>query len=422
MANQDNAPAASELLKEDAREQAAVEQAAVAAQVLSPRPGVAPGAHSHGGPVRQPGDARPERLVSRDPDAFAVPKGREEEWRFTPLRRIKVLLEPLTSDGKVVVEAQTAPGVTVSHVPGDDPLVGSVLTPADRVSALAMSAIEAAVVVSIPAGTASSTPTFLTIRGEGGTAYGHLVVDVGAGAEAVLVMDHVGSTTLAANAEFRLGDNASLTVVSLQSWDDDAVHVETQAARLGRDARLRHSVVTLGGGVVRIVPRVRFDGPGGDVELLGLYFTDSGQHQEHRPLIEHSADHCRSRVTYKGALQGENAVSVWVGDVVIPEGSQGTDTYELNRNLLLNDGPIAHSIPNLEIETGDVTQAGHASASGRFDDIQLFYLMARGIPADIARRLVVRGFFAEVINRIGVPEIAERLTAAIDDELSQVGA
>jgi Fe-S cluster assembly protein SufD len=419
MANTDNASSTSELLTDDAREQAAMEQAALAAQVLRPENGAASaGAHSHG---TVPGDARPERLTSRDPADFPVPGGREEEWRFTPLKRMKVLLEPLTSDGKVVLEAQAAPGVTVSHVPGSDPLVGSVLTPADRVSALAMASVDQAVVVSVPSGSTSSTPTFLTVRGEGGTAYGHLVVDVAAGAQAVLVLDHVGTTTLAANTEFRIGDNASLTVVSLQGWDDDAVHVETQAARLGRDARLRHSVVTLGGGVVRLTMRVHFDGPGGDADLLGLYFTDAGQHQEHRPLIVHSADNCRSRVTYKGALQGEDAVAVWVGDVIIPEGSAGTDTYELNRNLLLTDGAIAHSIPNLEIETGDVAQAGHASASGRFDDLQLFYLMARGIPADIARKLVVRGFFAEVINRIGVPEIADRLTAAVDDELAQVG-
>jgi len=419
MASIDNAPSDSELLRDDAREQAAMAQAALARQVLSPE--ATAGAHSHGGPVRQPGDARPERLASRDPDAFGVPTGREEEWRFTPLKRLRVLLQPLESDGKVVLEAQAAPGVTVGHVPGDDPLVGSVLTPTDRISALAMAAVDQAVVVSVPADASSSTPTFLTIRGEGGTAYGHLVVDVAEGARAVLVVDHVGTTTLAANTEYRIGDNASLTVVSLQNWDDDAVHVEAQAARLGRGARLRHSVVTLGGGLVRVTPTVRFAGPDGDAELLGLYFTDAGQHQEHRPLIEHSSDHCRSRVTYKGALQGKDAVAVWVGDVIIPEAGIGTDTYELNRNLLLTDGPIAHSIPNLEIETGDVAQAGHASASGRFDDVQLFYLMARGIPADIARKLVVRGFFAEVINKIGVPEIADRLIAAVDDELAQVG-
>ena len=128
---------------------------------------------------------------------------------------------------------------------------------------------------------------------------------------------------------------------------------------------------------------------------------------------------CRSRVTYKGALQGEGAHTVWVGDVVIRAAATGTDTYELNRNLLLTDGARADSVPNLEIETGEVVGAGHASATGRFDEEQLFYLQARGIPADLARRLVVRGFFAEVIEKIAVPELVERLLASVDAELER---
>ncbi len=427
MADTDTSSADRSAQQESVREQAAAEQAVVASQVLGTdtagaAAGPPPGAHSDGGPVRQPGDARPARQTSRDPDDFGVPTGREEDWRFTPLDRMRELLEPLTDDGKVVVEVQAADGVGVRHVPAGDPLVGSVLSPADRVSALAMAHLDQALVVDVPRGTVSPAPTFLTVRGESGTAYGHLVIDVAEAAQAVVVVDHVGTTTLAANTEIRVADGASLTVVSLQDWDDDAVHVEAQAARLGRDAKLRHVAVTLGGGLVRLTPTVEFAGPGGDAELLGLYFADAGQHQEHRLFVDHAQPHCRSRVTYKGALQGDDATAVWVGDVLIrPEGEQ-TDTYELNRNLLLTDGARAHSVPNLEIETGEVAQAGHASASGRFDDLQLFYLMARGIPADVARRLVVRGFFAEVIDRIGVPAVQERLVAAVEDELAQVGS
>jgi Fe-S cluster assembly protein SufD len=181
-------------------------------------------------------------------------------------------------------------------------------------------------------------------------------------------------------------------------------------------------VVTLGGDLVRVTPTVRFAGPGGDAELLGLSFADGGQHQEHRLYVDHAVPRCRSRVLYKSALQGEEAHAVWIGDVRIrPEGLQ-TDTYELNRNLLLTDGARADSVPNLEIETGEVVGAGHASATGRFDDLQLFYLMSRGIPADEARRLVVRGFFQELIGQIGVPEIEARLSRAIEEELSGVGA
>ena len=165
-----------------------------------------------------------------------------------------------------------------------------------------------------------------------------------------------------------------------------------------------------------------FAGNGGDVNLLGLFFTDHGQHHEHRLLVEHDARSCRSRVTYKGALQGKGAHSVWIGDVVIGKNAVGTDTYEINRNLILGDGARAESVPNLEIETGEVVGAGHASATGRFDDEALFYLMARGIPPEEARRLVVRGFFADVLGGIEVPALRERVLAAVEEKLAEVSA
>ncbi len=384
-------------------------------------PGAVPGSHSHGGPARPPGDARPERRTSRNPDDFPLPTGREEDWRFTPLARLRPLLEPFTPDGKIAIDVRAPAEVDIRYVDGTDALVGSVLTPADRVSALAMAGVDQAMVVSVARNTVASAPTFLTVRGEPGSAYGHLIVDIAEGAEAVVVIDHVGSTTLAANAEFRVGNAAKLTVLSLQDWDSDAVHVEAQAASVGRDARFRHIVVSLGGDLVRIAPTVGFTGPGGDAELLGLYYADAGQHLEHRLFVDHSQPHCRSRVTYKGALQGAGAHTVWIGDVLIRPAGEQTDTYELNRNLVLTDGARADSVPNLEIETGEVAGAGHASATGRFDDQQLFYLQTRGITADEARRLVVRGFFAQVISQIRIPEVEERLLAALEDELGRVG-
>jgi Fe-S cluster assembly protein SufD len=169
---------------------------------------------------------------------------------------------------------------------------------------------------------------------------------------------------------------------------------------------------------------VRYDAPGGDAELLGLYFADAGQHLESRLLIDHAQPNCRSAVTYKGALQGDpdsgkpDAHTVWVGDVLIRAEATGTDTFEVNRNLVLTDGARADSVPNLEIETGEIAGAGHASATGRFDDEQLFYLRARGIPEDQARRLVVRGFFGEIISKIAIPEIRDRLTEAVEYELA----
>jgi Fe-S cluster assembly protein SufD len=351
-----------------------------------------------------------------------VPTGREEAWRFTPTRRLRGLFEPLPEggDGKLVVDVDAPAGVTVERVdPRGDERVGSVFTATERVAALAFEGVEQALVVSVPPGAAPDAPVSVSYRGDGGSAYAHTTVDVGAQAEVTVVVDHGGTATLAANLEVRLGDGARLTLVSIQDWDDDAVHLEHQVTRVGRDATFKSVVVTLGGDVVRINPRVDFAGPGGDAELLGLYYADDGQHLEHRLLVDHDQPHCRSRVTYKGALQGRRARTVWVGDVVIRAAAVGTDTYELNRNLLLTDGARADSVPNLEIETGEVAGAGHASATGRFDDEQLFYLMARGIDERTARRLVVRGFFADIVERIGLPEVEQRLMRAVEDELAR---
>ncbi len=366
--------------------------------------------------VPQP-DAREAPVASYDVADFPMPTGREEAWRFTPLGRLRGLLEDAPADGMVV---ETARGVRLEVLDRADPRVGSALTPTDRIAAIALARTDKPLLVSVPAGATGVTGT-IDVHGEGGTAYRHLVVEVGAGAEATIVVNHEGSAVYAANVELLVGDNASLTFISLQDWAADAVHAGAHVARVGRDGRLRAIHVTLGGDLVRLTPRVDFSAPGGDAELLGLFFADAGQHLEHRLLVEHAVPHCRSRVTYKGALQGADAHSVWVGDVVIRHAAVGTDTYELNRNLVLTDGARADSVPNLEIETGEVVGAGHASATGRFDDEQLFYLQSRGIPSDVARRLVVRGFFADVIARIEVPELRERLGAAIDAELEQVG-
>ncbi|MFE2301433.1 Fe-S cluster assembly protein SufD [Streptomyces sp. NPDC059445] len=350
---------------------------------------------------------------------FPVPHGREEEWRFTPLERLRGLHDGTavaTGEG-VRVDVHAPEGVTVETVARDDARIGRAGTPVDRVAAQAFSAFEKAGVVTVPKETVLTEPIRIAVHGEGGVAYGHQVIELGAFAEAVVVIDHTGDAVLAANVDYVLGDGAKLTVVSVQDWDDTAVHVGQHNALIGRDATFKSFVVTFGGDVVRLHPRIAYAGTGGEAELFGLYFTDAGQHQEHRLLVDHNTPHCKSNVMYKGALQGEGAHAVWIGDVLIEAKAEGTDTYEMNRNLVLTDGARVDSVPNLEIETGEIVGAGHASATGRFDDEQLFYLMARGIPADEARRLVVRGFFAELVQQIGVDDIEERLLVKIDEEL-----
>jgi Fe-S cluster assembly protein SufD len=376
----------------------------------------------------QPPKTRAQALRSYDVADFAALTGREEEWRFTPLRRLRGLA---TSDGTVADAGRLRPehgdlpaGVTVSTVDRSDPRVGTVLTPFDRISALAMAHAGRALAVTVAGDTEVAEPVSIRLSGAGtdGLTFGHVLVEVGDLATATLVLEHTGSTTLADNVEVVVGSGARLTLVTVADWAPDAVQAQHVKIRVGRDAKVVHVQVALGGDVVRQYTSVDYAGRGGEVELYGLYFADSGQHLEHRLLVDHSVPDCRSYVAYRGALQGERAHTVWVGDVLIRAEATGTDTYEVNRNLVLTDGARADSVPNLEIETGEVIGAGHASATGRFDDEQLFYLMARGIPEVEARRLVVRGFFVELLAKIPVEELRERLGSAIESRLTKAGA
>lgn len=368
-----------------------------------------------------------EQFSSFDVDAFEVPGGRDEIWRFTPLKRLRGLHDgSAAATGTAGITVSERPGVTVETVRRGDDRLGQGGVPADRVAAQAFSSFNSATIVTVAGNTHVEAPVEIALTGPGvgATAYGHLQVRAEELAEAVVVIDHTGSGTYADNVEFVVGDAARLTVVWIADWTDDAVHVSAQHARLGKDAVLRHVAVTLGGDVVRMAGTVRFDAPGGDAELLGLYFADDGQHFESRLLVDHAKPNCKSNVLYKGALQGDptsarpDAHTVWIGDVLIRAEATGTDTFEVNRNLVLTDGARADSVPNLEIETGEIVGAGHASATGRFDDEHLFYLQSRGIPEEMARRLVVRGFFGEIISRIAVPDIRDRLTDAIEHELA----
>ena len=364
---------------------------------------------------------------SVDPADFAVPGGREEEWRFTPLRRLRGLHKdaPLTQSG-VTVAVEAAPELLVEKVKKNGEVERTGVTaagaflPTDRVSARAYAAVTEVTVITVPKDTTATAATYVRVTGTDATAAtaGHLAIDVQPYGRATVVIDQRGSATYADNVEIHVGDGGDLVVVALADWAGDTVQVSHHQATVGRDARLRHFAVTLGGSLVRLSPTIRYAGPGGDAELTGIAFADAGQHLEHRLFVDHDTPNCRSRVSYKGALDGEGARTVWIGDVLIRPEATGTDTYEYNRNLVLSDGAHADSVPNLEILTGEVTGAGHASASGRLDDEHTFYLMARGIPFEDARRLVIRGFFAELVAKIGIEELQDRIMAAIETELS----
>jgi len=390
-----------------------------AAESKSPLAGDAVKRHSHGGGVGVPDSSRAGRLTSYKLADFKPLTGMEEDWRFTPLKRLRGLHTEVLNGAAPAVAVTGPDSVRVETVGRDDARIGSAAIPEDRVSANAWENFTEATVITVPAEVQAEGEVSVVLTGQGAEASAqHVVIIAEKFSKAVVVLDHQGTAVVSENVEILVEDGAELTVISLQEWNDDAVHASSQQAKLGRDAKFKHIVVSLGGDLVRVTPSARFTAPGAEAELFGLYFADAGQHLEQRLFVDHAVANCKSNVLYKGALQGRNAHTVWVGDVLIRKEAEGTDTYEANRNLVLTDGARADSVPNLEIETGLIAGAGHASATGRFDDEHLFYLMARGIPEKVARRLVVRGFLNEIIQQIRVPAIEERLTAAVERELA----
>ena len=369
--------------------------------------------------VGVPDSSRAGRLTSYKLADFKPLTGMEEDWRFTPLKRLRGLHTEVLGGAAPAVSVTAPDSVRVETVGRDDRRIGSAAIPEDRVSANAWENFAEATVITVPSEVQVDGEVSVLLTGQGTEASAqHVVIVAEKFSKSVVVLDHQGSAVVSENVEILVEDGAQLTVISLQEWNDDAVHASSQQVKLGRDAKFKHIVVSLGGDLVRVTPSARFTAPGAEVELFGLYFADAGQRLEQRLFVDHAVANCKSIVLYTGALQGRNAHTVWVGDVLIRKEAEGTDTYEANRNLVLTDGARADSVPNLEIETGLIAGAGHASATGRFDDQHLFYLMARGIPEDVARRLVVRGFLNEIIQKINVPAIEERLTEAVERELA----
>jgi Fe-S cluster assembly protein SufD len=375
-------------------------------------------AHTDSAAAFVPDKSRAERTASFDVADFPVPTGREEEWRFTPVKKLRGLLET-GATGKLQWDTVLPEGVTLSTIPAAEARELGVLPPQDRAAVVAAD-VDTVTLLDIPAEAELTEPIRIRLSGDDAEArtHEHVVVRAGHHAKGTVLLAHRGSAQYSQLVSVLTGDSSDVTVVAAQRWEDDAIHLAQHDALVGRDATYRHISLTLGGQVVRLNANVRYAGPGGDATLLGVYFADSGQHLEHRSFVDHNTAHCKSHVTYKGALQGDTARTVWVGDALIRAEAEGTDTYELNRNLILTDGARADSVPNLEIETGEIEGAGHASATGRFDDLQLFYLQARGIPEDEAKRLVVRGFFADIIREIPLADLRDEATAAIEHELA----
>jgi Fe-S cluster assembly protein SufD len=381
-----------------------------------------PGAkgHSDGAGAFVPVQTRSERPWSFDPADFPAPTGREVNWKHTPIAKLQPLfVDEAGPHGVIRVEVSGPEGLVQERLRAGTAPRGEVFRPEDLPSAIAFAQETEAPLLRIPAGAEYDEPIVVSLTGTGGLAHAHVVVEAQANSHATVVFRHSGTAQHAQNIEIIVREGAHLELVTVQSWDDETVHVASHQARVERDATLRHVVVSFGGGVVRVNPSVELAGTGSRAELYGLSYSDSGQHLESQVYLHHKGAETSGDVLYKSALQGSAARTVWIGDVLIGPDAVGTDSYEANRNLVLTEGARAESIPNLEIETGDIRGAGHASATGRFDDEQLFYLQARGIPEEEARRLVVLGFLAEIVQKIGVADLEAELFAAIEEELAK---
>ncbi len=361
----------------------------------------------------EPVQTRNERFASIDPTEFPDVSAALLDWRLTPLDRITSLVSGQLDGGTYSVTSN----VDVSWQPMTNSVIGSAGCSEDKVSARAWTATESALHILLDG---EDTEPAQLERMLDGTRAAHIVIEFAAHSRRTLVFTNHGLVNLAENVEIIVRDGAHATAVFLGEWDNASVHLASHFAVVGRDAHLKHILVSLGGSVQRVNPNIVLNGKGASADAFGVYFADAGQHIEHRVFVHHEAANTTSRVNYKGALHGDGAHTVWVGDVLIGPDATGTDSYEQNRNLVLSEGTRADSVPNLEIQTGDIAGAGHASATGRFDDEHLFYLRSRGIPEKEARRLVVLGFLLEVVNSIGVAELEVRLGSALETELNRI--
>ncbi|KFI46764.1 Fe-S cluster assembly protein SufD [Bifidobacterium bohemicum] len=356
---------------------------------------------------------------------FAIPNRKQEDWRYTPVERIEEFFDVFTPSGRTKVSVTNIDGtpvdgtnVQVTTVDRAQAPSGTVMKPNDRVSAVEWNSGDRTLVVSLSGELVQ--PVLVDVQGNDAALDSlHLVLEAADRTHGDIVVLHNGLARLAEGVEIVTGADSHISTTFVQEWEKGSKHVGNQRIHVGSGASLRHAVVTLGGDIVRIRMDQDFGGPQGDLNMLGVYFAEADQHVEHRTMVVHNYADCRSRVVYKGALDGKGAHSTWVGNALIKPTAPNTDSYELNRNLVLTDGPIADSEPNLEIENGNIVGAGHASSVGHFDDEELFYLQSRGVSESEARKLVVRGFFADLIDQIGVPSIASHLMDVIERRLAR---
>jgi Fe-S cluster assembly protein SufD len=264
--------------------------------------------------------------------------------------------------------------------------------------------------LNVPEGSAIEAPLVVEVQGtaEGTASFPHIRVKVGTNAEAGVLLVYrsaEGKRLLMVPEVFLdVADGGNLRFLSVQSLDHAASNVVHQRVRLGRDATARIGEVGLGGDLGRLDLGVNLEGDGASSEVVGLYFGEGSQTLDYRMLIDHSGRNTTSDVFLKGALE-DDSQSVFTGLLRIEKDAQKTSTFETNRNLVLSENAKAHSVPNLEILCDDVV-CGHGSSVGPLEEDHLYYLMSRGLRKERAERLLIRGFFTEVIDRLPIEGIS----------------
>jgi Fe-S cluster assembly protein SufD len=278
--------------------------------------------------------------------------------------------------------------------------------------------------VHVPAGVVVDRPIIVLhwSHGDGRASFPHTLVVAGETAQAAVVDRFAsagGDHLVDAAVELIVGDAAHVRYLSVQEHGPHTWQIALQRAHLGRDATLRSSAVALGGHYARLRSEARLDGSGSESDLLAVYFGDGNQMLDFRTLQDHAAPHTRSNLLFKGAVE-DHAHSVYSGLVRLRAEAQRAEAYQTNRNLVLTEGAGAESIPNLEIEANDV-KCSHASTVGPVDDDQRYYLATRGIPPEEADRLIVLGFFDDVLNQLPVRSLAAPLRDAVVRKIEHRG-
>ena len=402
--------------------------------------------------------------------ALPFPSPETEEWRYTDLQDLDlspfaphtpapeaptlddVPQEVLTAAGDVGERAglaiQVNSSLVTAHLDGAAAKGGVVFTSVDRAAGEHPELVESRLhslvatdrskftalhaafrtggtLVYVPKGVKVEAPLqTLTYVDRGGVAvFPHTMIVLDEGAELTFIDRYVSPNdahdVLSVGAtEIFAGPGSRLSYVALQEWGDGVTHLSVQRALLDRDAEIRSLGVAFGGRLARAEVESVLEGDGSSSEMLGLYFADGSQHIDHRSIQEHIGSQTASDLLYKGALKGASR-AIYTGTVVIQKGAHLCNAYQTNRNVLLSETAKAHSVPNLEILSNDPVRCGHAASVGPVDEDQLFYLQSRGIPREEAERLIVFGFFAEVLDRVELEEIRRGLERAIELELQQ---